>query len=101
MVTNHSDKKEMKRRSRMTHYVGVLIVSELHQCRDVFRLSGFQGSLSVTTLASLQVCAAAAAAAACVLPRGARAASTARRDVLLVGVCPNGCRSALRRKKNG
>ena len=77
----------------MTHRVGV---SELHQRWDMFRLSGFQGSLSVTTLASLRV-----RAAARVLPRGARAASTARWDVLLVGVCSDGCCSALRWKRNG
>lgn len=78
----------------MTHCVGVLVVSELHQCRAVFRLSGFVGLLSLTALASLWV-----HAAARVLPHAGRAAPTTRWDVLLVGVCSDGCSSVLRQKR--
>lgn len=59
MVTNDKDKEETRRKGVMTHCVGVLVVSELHQSWAVFRLPGFGGPLSVTTLASLCVEAAA------------------------------------------
>lgn len=39
----------------MTHCVGVLVVSELHQCGAVLPLPGFGGALTVTTLASVRL----------------------------------------------
>lgn len=83
--------KEMTRKGMMTHCMGVLVVSELRQCRTVLRLPGFGGPLTVTTLASLWVHAA-------VFPHAVRTASTAWRDVLLVCVCSNGVSSVLRQK---
>lgn len=85
----------MRRKGVMTHFVGILVVCVLHRRRSVFRLPGFWGSHGVTTLSSLWV----HGAAARVLPHAARAAPTARWDVLLVGVCSAGRSSALRRKK--
>lgn len=87
----------MRRGGVMTHCVGVLVVSELHQCRAVLRPPGLRGPLGATTLASLRV-----HAAARVLPHAARAAPaapTARWDVLLVGVCSDGRGSVLRQTR--
>lgn len=84
----------MRRGGVMTHCVGVLVVSELHQCRAVFRPPGLRGPLGATTRASLRV-----QAAACVLPHAARAAPATRWDVLLVGVCSDGCCSVLRQTR--
>lgn len=87
----------MRRGGVMTHCVGVLVVSELHQCRAVLRPPGLRGPLGVTTLASLRV-----HAAARVLPHAARAAPatpTAGWDVLLVGVCSDGRGSVLRQTR--
>ena len=81
----------------MTHCVCILIVGEQQQRGAVFGLPGFGGSLSASGLASLWL----HAAAACVLPPAARAAATARRDVLLVGVGRKGRSSAVGQDRNG
>lgn len=78
----------------MTHCVGVLVVSELHQCGAAFPLPGFGGALTVTTLASVRLHAA-------VLPHAARAAATAWWDVFLVTASCDGGGSVIREKKEG
>lgn len=82
--------KQLMRNAVMTHCVGVLVVSELHQCGAVLRLPGFGGPPSA--LASLWAC---VATADRVLPRAAR---IARRDVLLISVCSGGGGSAPKQK---
>lgn len=77
----------------LTHFLGVLVVCELHQGRAVFPLPGFWGLLPVSVLASLWV-----HPAARVLTHAASAAPCARRDVLLV--CLAGRRSALRQNRS-
>lgn len=69
----------------MTHRVGVLVASELHQRWALLPLPWSRGVLALTTLAFLRLHAA-------VLP-GARPA--ARRDVLLVAVSCGGGGSAV------
>lgn len=73
----------------MTHRVGVLVASELHQRRAVPPLPGSGGALASTTLTFLRLHAAAAAA---VLPRADPAAG---RDVFLVAVSCGGGGSAV------
>lgn len=84
----------MKDERAMTHCMGVLVVSEQHQRRAVLQLPGLRGLLGEPTPASQRV-----RAAAHVLPRAAPAAITARRDVLLVSVCPDGHGSVVGWKK--
>lgn len=69
--------REKMREGAMTHRVGVLVASELHQCRAVPPLPGSGGALASTTLAFPRLHAAA------VLPRADPAAG---RDVFLVAV---------------
>lgn len=71
----------------MTHRVGVLVASELHQRRAVLPLPGSGGALASTTLAFSRL-----RAAATVLPR---AHPAARRDVFLVAVSCGGGGSAV------
>lgn len=93
-LDDDNTKIQTRRKGELTHCVGSLVICELHQSWAVFWFPGF-GSHSVTTQTSLCV-----HAAARVLPDAAWAAASARRDVLLVGACPDGCRSVLRRKRS-
>lgn len=81
--------REKMREGAMTHRVGVLVASELHQRRAVPPLPGSGGALASTTLTFLRLHAAAAAA---VLPRADPAAG---RDVFLVAVSCGGGGSAV------
>lgn len=70
--------REKMREGAMTHRVGVLVASQLHQRRTVLPLPGSGGALASTTLAFLRL-----RATTTVLPR---AHPAGRRDVLLVAV---------------
>ena len=76
--------------------MGGQVVSELHKSRAVFRLPWFGDFLGGTTLARLW-----GHAAARVFSHAAWTAATAGRDVLFVGVRPDGRHSVLRRKAKG
>lgn len=71
----------------MTHRVGVLVASELHQRRALLPLPGSGGALAPTTLAFSRLRAAAAVLS--------RAHPAARRDVFLVAVSCGGGGSAV------